>query len=218
MPTSDRFDPDSPLMSYCIGVTGGIGSGKSSAARLFAEHGAAVVDTDEIARELTAPGGAGMAAIAKAFGPSVIAADGSLNRTAMRELVFSDSTRRQQLEAILHPLIGTEARQLVRAATAPYVLLLVPLLLETGRYGDIVQRVLVIDCAESTQIQRTVSRSQLSEESVRAIMAAQLPRDKRLEQADDVINNDGDLEQLRGQVVALHQRYLELAGASRRHD
>lgn len=205
-------------MSYCIGVTGGIGSGKSSAARLFAEHGAAVVDTDEIAHQLTAPGGDAMGAITKAFGPSVIAADGSLNRTAMRELVFADITRRRQLEAILHPMIGAEARQLVLATTAPYVLLLVPLLLETGRYRDIVRRVLVIDCTELTQIERTVSRSQLSEESVRSIMAAQLPREKRREQADDVIDNDGDLEHLRGQVVALHQRYLELAEASRRRD
>ena len=203
-------------MSYCIGVTGGIGSGKSSAAKLFAERGAAVVDTDEIARQLTAPEGDAMGAIAKAFGPAVIAADGSLNRTAMRELVFADITRRRQLEAILHPMIRAEARRRVLAATSPYVLLLVPLLLETGRYGNIVQRILVIDCAESTQIERTVSRSQLSEESVRSIMAAQLPREKRREQADDMIDNNGDLEHLRGQVAALHQRYLELAEAKRR--
>lgn len=203
------------MSSYCIGVTGGIGSGKSSAARLFADLGATVVDTDEIAHQLTAPKGEAMHAIAGAFGPSVIATDGSLNRAAMRELVFADVTRRHQLEAILHPMIGTEARQRVLAATTPYVMLLVPLLLETGRYRDIVQRVLVIDCAESTQIERTMSRSQLSEESVRAIMAAQLTREKRLEQADDVLNNDGDLEHLRSQVVALHQRYLEQAEAYR---
>lgn len=203
-------------LSYCIGVTGGIGSGKSSTAKLFAEHGASVVDTDEIARQLTAAGGDAMGAIAKAFGPAVIAADGSLNRAAMRELVFADVTRRRQLEAILHPMIRAEARRRVLAATTPYVLLLVPLLLENGRYGSLVQRVLVVDCAEATQIERTVRRSQLSEESVRAIMAAQLPREKRREQADDVIDNDGDLDQLRSQVAALHQRYAELAEAHRR--
>lgn len=205
-------------MAYCIGVTGGIGSGKSSAAKLFAELGAAVVDTDEIARRLTARDGDAMGAIAKAFGDAVIAADGSLNRAAMRELVFADTGRRRQLEAILHPMIRAEARRRVLAATTPYVLLLVPLLLENNRYASIVQRVLVVDCDETTQVERTVRRSQLSEESVRAIMAAQLPREKRVEQADDVIDNNGDLEQLRSQVTALHQRYLELAEAQRRRD
>jgi len=205
-------------MAYCIGVTGGIGSGKSSAAKLFAELGAAVVDTDEIARRLTARDGDAMGAIAKAFGDAVIAADGSLNRAAMRDLVFADTGRRRQLEAILHPMIRAEARRRVLAATTPYVLLLVPLLLENNRYASIVQRVLVVDCDETTQVERTVRRSQLSEESVRAIMAAQLPREKRVEQADDVIDNNGDLEQLRSQVTALHQRYLELAEAQRRRD
>jgi len=205
-------------MAYCIGVTGGIGSGKTSAAKLFAELGAAVVDTDEIARRLTARDGDAMGAIAKAFGDAVIAADGSLNRAAMRELVFADTGRRRQLEAILHPMIRAEARRRVLATTTPYVLLLVPLLLENNRYASTVQRVLVVDCDETTQVERTVRRSQLSEESVRAIMAAQLPREKRVEQADDVIDNNGDLEQLRSQVTALHQRYLELAEAQRRRD
>ncbi|MCE3000577.1 MAG: dephospho-CoA kinase [Betaproteobacteria bacterium] len=205
-------------MVYCIGVTGGIGSGKSSAANLFAELGAAVVDTDEIARHLTARDGDAVGTIAKAFGDAVIAPDGSLNRAAMRELVFADTGRRRQLEAILHPMIRAEARRRVLSATTPYVLLLVPLLLENKSYTSIVQRVLVVDCDEAAQIERTVRRSQLSEESVRAIMAAQLPREKRVEQADDVIDNNGDLEQLRSQVTALHQRYLELAEAHRRQE
>lgn len=205
-------------MVYCIGVTGGIGSGKSSAANLFAELGAAVVDTDEIARHLTARGGDAVGTIAKAFGDDVIAADGSLNRAAMRELVFADTGRRRQLEAILHPMIRAEARRRVLAATTPYVLLLVPLLLENKSYASIVQRVLVVDCDEAVQIKRTVRRSQLSEEFVRAIMAAQLPREKRVEQADDVIDNNGDLEQLRSQVTALHQRYLDLAEAQQRQE
>ena len=202
-------------MSYCIGVTGGIGSGKSSAARLFAGLGAAVIDTDEIAHQLTARGGAAMGAIAKAFGAGVIAADGSLDRAAMRNLVFSDTARRRELESILHPMILAEARRRVLAATAPYVLLLVPLLLENNRYASIVQRILVIDCAEATQIERTMRRSRISEDSVRAIMAAQIPREQRIERADDVIDNNGNPQWLHSQVTALHRRYLELAGAQR---
>lgn len=202
-------------MTYCIGVTGGIGSGKSSAAALFAGLGAGVVDTDDIARELTAAGGAAMPAIRAAFGPAVEAADGSLDRAAMRELAFADPARRKALEGILHPMIRAEARQRVLASTSPYVLLLVPLLLETGGYPDLVKRVLVIDCEESQQISRTMQRSGLSEEAVRAIMAAQLPRQQRIARADDVLRNDGGLEQLRQQIAGLHRRYLDLAaGAS----
>lgn len=198
-------------MSYCIGVTGGIGCGKSSAARLFAELGAAVIDTDEIAHALTAAGGGAMNAIGQAFGNGVIAADGSLDRAAMRNLVFADAARRRQLEGILHPMIRAEAERQVAAATAPYVLLLVPLLLENNSYRNLVRRVLAIDCSEVTQVERTVSRSSLSADSVRAIMAAQLPRDRRRALADDLIDNDGTPEQLRRQVLALHPRYLALA-------
>lgn len=200
-------------MTYCVGVTGGIGSGKSSAAALFAEMGAGVVDTDDIARELTAAGGAAMPAIRAVFGAAVTAEDGSLNRAAMRELAFADPSKRKLLEGILHPMIRAEARQRVMAAPSPYVLLLVPLLLETGGYPDLVRRVLVIDCEESQQISRTMKRNGISEEAVKAIMAAQLPRQQRLARADDVLRNDGDLEQLRGQVTGLHSRYLALASA-----
>lgn len=200
-------------MTYCVGVTGGIGSGKSSAAALFAEMGAGVVDTDDIARELTAAGGAAMPAIRAVFGAAVTAEDGSLNRAAMRELAFADPSKRKLLEGILHPMIRAEARQRVMAAPSPYVLLLVPLLLETGGYPDLVRRVLVIDCEESQQISRTMKRNGISEEVVKAIMAAQLPRQQRLARADDVLRNDGDLEQLRGQVTGLHSRYLALASA-----
>jgi dephospho-CoA kinase len=201
-------------MAYCVGVTGGIGSGKSSAAALFAELGAGIVDTDDIAHELTSTGGRAMAAIATAFGAGAIAADGSLDRAAMRELVFADASRRKVLEGILHPLIRSEARNRVASSTAPYVMLVVPLLLETGGYRDLVRRVLVIDCDESLQVSRTMQRSGLAAEAVRAIMAAQLPRQERLAQADDVLHNDGDIARLRHQVAGLHQHYLTLAAGT----
>lgn len=206
-------------MAYCIGVTGGIGSGKSSAAALFSEFGADVVDTDDIAHALTRPGGQAMPGISAAFGTKVIAADGSLDRAAMRELVFADPAQRKVLEGILHPMIRAEARRRVSGSSAPYVLLVVPLLLESAGYPDLVQRVLVIDCDESLQISRTMQRSGLTAEAVRAIMAAQLPRQERLARADDVLHNDGDLAGLRRQVASLHERYRELslqaAGAPR---
>lgn len=201
-------------MAYCVGVTGGIGSGKSSAATLFAELGAGIVDTDDIAHELTGAGGRAMPAITAAFGTGVVAADGSLDRAAMRELVFADPSRRKVLEGILHPLIRNEARDRVARSPAPYVLLLVPLLLETGGYPDLVRRVLVIDCDESRQVSRTMQRSGLSAEAVRAIMAAQLPRQERLARADDVLRNDTDIADLRRQVAGLHQRYLTLAAGA----
>ena len=202
-------------MVYCVGVTGGIGSGKSSAAALFAELGAGIVDTDDIAHELTRPGGRAMPAIIAAFGPGIAAADGSLDRAAMRQLVFAEPAQRKVLEGILHPLIRAEARDRVNRSATPYVMLVVPLLLETGGYPDLVRRVLVIDCEESLQISRTMQRSSLTEQAVRAIMAAQLPRQQRLARADDVLLNSGDLSQLRSEVSRLHHRYLALAAAPR---
>jgi dephospho-CoA kinase len=202
-------------MVYCVGVTGGIGSGKSSAAALFAERGAGIVDTDDIAHEMTRPGGRAMPAIITAFGPGIAAADGSLDRAAMRQRVFAEPAQRKVLEGILHPLIRAEARDRVNSSTAPYVMLVVPLLLETGGYPDLVRRVLVIDCEESQQISRTMQRSALTEEAVLAIMAAQLPRQQRLAGADDVLLNDGDLSRLRSQIDSLHDRYLALAATSR---
>lgn len=202
-------------MPYCVGLTGGIGSGKSSAARLFAEWGAGVIDVDDISHALTRPGGAAIAAIRDAFGPEAIASDGSLDRARMRERVFADAGAKSRLEAILHPLIGLQAREQVAHAAQPYVMLVVPLLLERDTYRDVIQRVVVVDCTEQTQIDRTMRRSGLTQAAVRAIMSAQLPRTDRLAKADDVINNDGDEAQLRRQVAALHARYLELAAAYR---
>ena len=198
-------------MPFCVGVTGGIGSGKSRAAALFGKLGADVVDTDDISHEITAAGGSAMPAIVKAFGATVAATDGSMDRAAMRRLVFENPEARKQLENILHPQIRERARNRVMASTAPYVLLVVPLLLETGSYRDLIRRVLVIDCDESLQISRAMQRSNLTADAVRAIMAAQLPRRQRLAGADDVICNDGDIAQLRTQVTDLHQQYLKLA-------
>lgn len=201
-------------MPFCIGLTGGIGSGKSSAARLFAALGAGVVDVDDISHAVTRPEGAAIADIRREFGAEAIAADGSLNRARMRELVFTDASAKNRLEGILHPLIGRMAREAVARAREPYVLLVVPLLLERETYRDVTQRVAVVDCAEQTQIARTMKRSGITEAAVRAIMAAQLTRAERLAKADDVIDNDGDETHLKQQVATLHTQYLALAKAS----
>ena len=198
-------------MPFCVGLTGGIGSGKSAAAEMFKVLGAAVVDTDEISRSLTAARGAAMCAIREQFGPEYIAADGGLYRERMRRLVFGNTAAKQQLEAILHPMIRAESRTRVAAASAPYVILVVPLLLETGAYLDLVQCVLVVDCSEERQIERATRRSGLSADEVRAIMASQLPRAARLGHADDTLDNDGDLASLRRQVAQLHASYLARA-------
>jgi dephospho-CoA kinase len=199
---------------FCVGLTGGIGCGKSSAAAIFQELGAAVVDTDEIAHELTRPGGAALAAIRREFGAGYIAADGGLDRARMRQLAFSDAAARKILEAILHPLIRSESRARITAAQQPYVIAVVPLLLETGAYSALVKRILVVDCEEAQQIARTTRRSGLSAAEVRAVMAAQLPRAARLAAADDVLHNDGDLKTLRREAEALHAKYLALAHQS----
>ena len=195
-------------MSYVVGLTGGIGCGKTRATDMFAELGAGVVDTDVISRELTGPAGGAMSEIAAAFGPEYVLADGSLDRARMRALVFGDTDAKRRLEAILHPLIRDTSRDRIASSGAPYVLLVVPLLLETGSYRDLLKRVLVIDCDEARQIERVVARSGLAEDEVRSIMKAQLARSERLARADDVISNDGDINHLREQVERLHSRYL----------
>lgn len=195
----------------CIGLTGGIGSGKTSAAEIFRELGAAVVDTDEIAHALTRAGGAAVDAIRKAFGDDYVDADGALDRRKMRATVFSDAAARRKLEEILHPLIREQAGLRIAAAPGPYVVLVVPLLLETGAYRRLVSRVLVVDCEEALQIARAAARSGLAADEVRAIMAAQMPRALRLAAADDVIRNDGDMAGLRRQAEALHAKYVTLA-------
>jgi dephospho-CoA kinase len=201
-------------VTFIVGLTGGIGSGKSAAATLFEELGAAVVDTDAIAHALTAPGGAAIAAIRAAFGDEVIDARGALDRAAMRRKVFADAQAKARLEAILHPMIRAEADRRCAAASAPYVVLVVPLLVESGGYRSRVQRIAVVDCPEAVQVARVMSRSGLSAAEARAIMAAQAGREQRLAAADDVIDNGGALSALRPQVEALHRRYLEMAAVS----
>lgn len=200
-------------MKYIIGLTGGIGSGKSAAARIFEELGIDVIDTDAVAHELTRPGGAAIAPIRAAFGADYITAEGALSRPRMRELVFADAEKKRQLEAILHPMIRAHTSELVRSARSPYVILMVPLLVESGDYRRRCQRILVVDCPEELQIARVAARSGLTAGQVRAIMANQVSREARLAAADDVIDNSRDLAQLRPQVEALHARYLQLAAA-----
>lgn len=200
-------------MNFIVGLTGGIGSGKSTVADLFSQRGAALVDTDVIAHELTAPQGAAMLPIVAAFGDVVRRSDGGLDRAAMRRLVFADRSAKAALEAILHPLIRQQSAARCAAAVAPYVLLVVPLLIESTGYRRRTDRVLVVDCDEDVQIARVMARSQLAAEDVRAIMATQASRAERRAAADDLVFNDGELGALTPQVDRLHQKYLELASS-----
>lgn len=196
---------------FTVGVTGGIGSGKSTVAECFASLGVPVIDTDVIARNLTAPGGAALAQIRAAFGASVLQADGSLDRAALRRRVFADEPARRQLEAILHPRIREAVEQALATLDAPYALVVIPLLVEAGGYRDLLNRVLVVDCPEAMQLARVMARSGLSREEVAAILAAQAGRAERLAVADDVIVNTASPEALCAEVAALHQRYLALS-------
>ena len=191
-----------------IGLTGGIGSGKTTAADFLATLGASVVDTDEISRALTAANGAAMAALREVFGARFVTADGALDRAAMRTLAFEDPAARTRLESILHPAIRAEADRALDAATGPYAVIVVPLLYETRGYLERVTRTLVVDCPEALQASRTVARSALTEEEVRRIMQAQWPRWRRLQLADDVAWNGGDEASLQAQCTRLHTFYL----------
>lgn len=193
-------------MSRVIGLTGGIGSGKSTAAGMLAALGACVVDTDEISRELTAPGGAALPALREAFGEAIVPPGGALDRAAMRSLAFSDARSRARLEGILHPLIREEAASRLARATGPYAVLVVPLLFESGSWAGRLERVVVVDLDEALQVRRTLERSPLGEEEVRAIMATQWPRWRRLQAADEVLWNGGGIEELRAQCGRLHAR------------
>ena len=204
-------------MPLVIALTGGIGSGKSSVADMLAKLGAAVIDTDEIAHQLTAPGQAGARAISNAFGAEYLAADGALDRKRMRELVFSDPAAKSKLEALLHPMIRAEVSTRLQALTAattggaPYIVIVVPLLIETGAYRELASRVLVVDCDEQLQIERVSRRSALTAEAVGRIMANQVSRAVRVRNANDIVSNDGDLHALDSAVTSLHRKYLELA-------
>jgi dephospho-CoA kinase len=195
-----------------VGLTGGIGSGKSAAAAEFARLGAAVVDTDAIAHELTARGGLALPEIRRTFGDSAIGPEGAMDRARMRKRVFADPSARRTLEGILHPMIREESERRIRAAKGPYVVYVVPLLVESGDYAKRVDRVVVVDAPEEAQVARVRTRG-LAEEEVLRIIRSQIPRAERLKAADDVLDNAGSLEALRNQVAALHEKYLQFSGA-----
>jgi len=204
-------------MTFVVSLTGGIGSGKSAVAALFARRGITVVDTDAIAHELTSPGGGAMEAILESFGSDFITPEGALDRARMRALVFRDPQSKRRLERILHPRIRAESAVRIAAASSPYVILVVPLLLEAGVDRARYQRVMVVDCDEDVQIERVMRRSHLPDDEVRRIMASQVGRQERREAADDVVDNSEGLNDLEPQVEALHRRYLALAREHPRH-
>src|SRR5206468_7381229 len=189
---------------FAVGLTGGIGCGKTTVADLFAARGAAVIDTDQIAHALTAPGGAAMPALIDAFGPGFATPEGALDRARMRALVFADPDARARLEAILHPRIREATNAAALLATGPYVMFVVPLLIESGTWRGRVARVLAIDCPEQMQVARVMARNNMTETQVRAIMAAQVTRARRLDAADDVIVHDDGSDALLPQIARLH--------------
>ena len=195
-----------------IGLTGGIGSGKTTVSNLFSELGITVVDADIAAREVVEPGSAALKEIQTHFSEDTVNSDGSLNRQALREQVFDNETERRWLEALLHPLIKKRLEQQLKVAQSEYAILSSPLLLETNQH-QLTQRVLVVDVPETLQLERASSRDQNSQEQIKAIMAAQIARKTRCERADDIILNDSDTNQLKAKVLSLHYRYLELAKA-----
>lgn len=198
-----------------IGLTGGIGSGKSTIASLFTMRGVPVIDTDEIARSLTEPGQECYDEIIRAFGDAILDESRRIDRNKLRERVFDSADERQRLEAVLHPRIRAIVRDKLATLEAPYVVVVVPLLIESG-FVDLVDRVLVVDAPENVQIQRTTTRSGLSEPEIRKIMSAQASRAQRLQQANDVIENNGDRKQLEAEVERKHQWYLSLATTTKK--
>lgn len=199
--------------AFAVGLTGGIGSGKTAVAERFEALGAAIVDSDVIAHQLTAAGGAAIEAIGRQFGAHFIAADGSLDRRRMRELVFGDLSAKARLEAILHPRIRELAMERAAAAIgrSPYVLFVVPLMVESGDWRDRVDRILVVDCSPATQEARVCARSRLDPALARTIIAQQAPRAVRLDAADDIIVNEGPIGQLTARVQWLHDSYCRYA-------
>lgn len=193
-----------------VGLTGGIGCGKSTVCDLFRQHGITVIDTDELARQVVSPGSPALAAIAQRFGKGIILPDGTLDRKKMRETVFTDAAMRGKLEAITHPAIRTLLQKQLRSVRSPYVVIAIPLLIEK-QWQEQVDRILVVDCSEALQLERVMARDGGDEKIIRAIIESQTPRKTRLERADDIIHNDGDLDSLRLQVETLHRYYTTIA-------
>jgi len=201
--------------SLLIGLTGGIGSGKSSAAALFEKLGVRIIDTDQISHQLTQANGSAISAISKTFGTHFIDTSGALDRHQMRELIFAKPAEKKRLEAILHPAILAEAKHQASLPTAaPYTMIVVPLLFESSNYHDWLHRTVTVDCSEETQITRTMLRSQLSRAQIQAIMTQQISRTERLALSDDILHNEGDWAALAEQVKQLHQRYLTINAGS----
>lgn len=203
--TTPAFTP------WILGLTGGIGSGKSAAAQRFVELGVHLVDADQAARWVVEPGRPALASIVERFGPGVLLEDGQLNRTALRALIFADAEQRRWVEALLHPLIGQEIFSYLAKAESPYAVFVSPLMIESGQYQR-TNRLLVIDAPQSLQIERTLLRDQTDPEQVQAILKAQASREERLRHADDVLVNDRDIAWLHSEVERLHNFYLTLRG------
>lgn len=195
---------------FTVALTGGAASGKSEAARAFAALGVPVIDTDELAHEVLAPGSEGLARMVENFGRDYLDADGALDRARLRRRVFADPEARKALEAIVHPRVRTLLDERIATVHAPYAIVIVPLLIETGM-ANAMDRVLVVDCPEALQIARLEARDGETEAGARAIVAAQANRDARLDAADDIIENDADLDRLKTQVRKLHETYLRLS-------
>jgi dephospho-CoA kinase len=197
-----------------VGLTGGLASGKSTVARQFAELGVPVIDTDAIAHELTASNGAAISAIRAAFGADMIDARGALDRARMRQLVFADPAARERLEAILHPMIRVEVKRRLQTLDTPYAIVVIPLLVETGGYDELLDAVIVVDCPEALQIERAVARSRLTPDEARAIIEAQATRAARLARADHVLDNSAELDNGTGgqglvtRITALHRCFM----------
>ena len=198
------------LKVYVVGLTGGVGSGKSTVAELFAKLGVTIADADQAARTVVQPGSPALQEIEQAFGPEVLLQDGTLDRAAMRKRIFANQQERKKLEAITHPKIKEEIQRQLAAAKGSYAILVVPLLLETGQ--ELADRILVVDAPEELQIKRTIKRDNSSRQQAESILKAQASRSERLQQADDVIDNSQDPDQLPQQVEQLHRKYLKLAG------
>ena len=200
--------------NYVIGLTGGIGSGKSTVADVFAELGVVLIDADLLAREVVEPGSAALACIAEHFGDSIIMADGSLHRQALREIVFSDVLEKHWLENLLHSLIAALMKSRISSCSSPYCLLVSPLLLETGQH-QLADRILVVDVGEATQLSRTLQRDRGDPDTISAIIASQIDRQERLQKADDILDNEAGLDELDARIHRLHEKYLRLAEESR---
>jgi dephospho-CoA kinase len=197
---------------FCVGLTGGIASGKTTVAAFFAELGAGLLDTDEVAREVVAVGEPGLEAIVTAFGTAILLDAGGLDRGSLREIVFDDTDARRKLEAILHPLIRARTRTQLDALQAPYAMVVVPLLIETD-FSEIVNRVLVVDCPRDLQLRRLIQRDQISAEDAEAMVAAQVDRETRRARADDIIDSSQSLATIRDRSTALHADYLRRAAS-----